>query len=205
MPRYLRFIVILLCLGVFIPGASAQKKTDKTDNTKYFFREYNRHKSMGTQNPGRKQLSMQLLKSATEIKYGFNNGSVSPEYHYQGYITVTPDYVSLDIYHDSHLCYSESESLTPNQYSKFLDKLNSLGVKPNKGEYNIPDGAGICSIEIKQDDSILFKGIENGDIVTTKGSLRDAFEFLLSPGMMNVYKNPEDSFNSLPDDVYGDM
>lgn len=51
-------------------------------------------------------ISMQLLKSATQITYGFNNGSVASEYAYQGYIVVTLQDVALKIYSQSSPCYS---------------------------------------------------------------------------------------------------
>lgn len=51
-------------------------------------------------------ISMQLLKSATHITYGFNNGSVAPKYAYQGYIVVTLQNIALKIYNQSSPCYS---------------------------------------------------------------------------------------------------
>lgn len=51
-------------------------------------------------------ISMQLLKSATQITYGFNNGSVAPKYAYQGYIVVTLQDIALKIYNQSSPCYS---------------------------------------------------------------------------------------------------
>lgn len=51
-------------------------------------------------------ISMQLLKSATQITYGFNNGSVAPKYAYQGYIVVTLQNIALKISNQSSPCYS---------------------------------------------------------------------------------------------------
>ena len=199
MKGYLRLLLAFACVLVLMPKTVAQKKADGTE---LFFREYNRQKSRDGQSPRQGQVTMRLLKSATEIKYGFNNGTVSPEYQYQGYITVTPGYVSLDIYHDSHLCHSDSESLSSNQYNEFLKKLYSSGLKRYHNEYGLPDGAGINYIEIKKDDSTLFKGTENSDIETTKGNLQDAFVFLLSPAMSAVYKDPTTTFHSVYDPDY---
>lgn len=142
---------------------------------------------------------MQMLKSATKIEYGFNNGSVAPEYQYHGTIIVTPNYVTLNITNMSSLCYTETRNLTTSQYAFFLNSLYGLGIKPNPDEPLMLDGAGVYDINIQNGKSTLFKGIEYEDIVTTKGNLSDAFVPLLNSKMREVYNDPSSTFGVIID------
>lgn len=144
-----------------------------------------------------KRLSMLMLKSANEISYGFSNGSVAPRYAYYGRIIVTPEYVTLDIINQSSSCYNESRVLTAKQYSSFLSTLYSLGVKENTEEYLPLCGGGVSELIIKKGRKTLFNGTENEDIITTKGSLIDAFLPLLSYEMKKVYNDPSITFDTI--------
>ncbi len=177
---------LLFLVGFMVNQVSAQKISNDVVNA---VKEYSKKKQKN------EYLSMKLLRSATEIIYGFNNGSVAPDYHYQGYIIVKPNNVTLKIYHMSSVCYNSSKSITSSQYSSFLNNLFRLGVKPNPEEPLMLCGGDVTNIHIKKNNTTLFKGTEDEDIVTTKGRLSDAFEPLLDSGMKKVYDSPSVSFD----------
>ncbi len=156
-------------------------------------------KDFSKKNKKEESLTMQLLKSATQFKYGVNNWSVAPEFHYQGYIIVTPTSVMLNIYNMSSLCFTETEYLTTSQYASFLNRLYGLRIKTNPDEPLMLCGGGVYTILIQKNSSILFKGIEDEDIVTTKGRLCDAFLPLLNLHMRDVYNDPSSTFGTIID------
>ena len=185
MKACLRFVLIFFCL-IVVPaeGISQRISPGLARNLRGY----------AANNEKKNKITMQFLKSATEIIYGFNNGSVAPDYAYQGYIVVTPKTVTLDIYHRSSKCYSETETISSSEYSKFLNQLVALGIKDNPEDPLMLDGAGVFDIVIKKNGKILFKGAEDEDIVTTKGHLRDPFVSILSPSQKSIYDNPENAF-----------
>lgn len=158
---------------------------------------------VGKQQNPQKHLSMQLLKSASKIIYGFNNGTVHPDYHYQGYIIVTSTKVTLEIHNKSSLYYSNSKNLSSEQYSAFLNSLLKLGVKQNPNEPMMSCGGGGYDLTIKKNETVVFKGTEDEEIVTARGRLCDAFTPLLNIEMRNIYNNPSVTFDS-SGDMYPD-
>lgn len=58
-------------------------------------------KKYAKKNQKKELLPMLMLKSATEISYGFSNGAVAPEFQYYGKIIVTPNIVTLKIINQS--------------------------------------------------------------------------------------------------------
>lgn len=181
MRKFFKLLFIVTFAGLTCNIAFPQQKFQKFAKVA---KDYNNKKQQ------RQTLSMPLLKSANKITYNFNNGAVSPEYAYQGYIIVTPDAVSFDIYNNSMLKYSDYCSITPQQYTGFLNSLLALGVKPNPEDPFFLDGAGVYGITIQKNNDTIFQGEENYDIITSKGRLADAFTPLLTPSMMDAYKNP---------------
>lgn len=125
----MRKIFIIIALLVLIGFNSNQVNAQKISNDIV-----NAVKDFSKNKQSPEYISMKLLKSATQIMYGFNNGSVAPECQYQGYIIVKPNIVTLNIYHQSSLCYTRAKSLSSSQYSSFLNNLYRLGVKPNPEE-----------------------------------------------------------------------
>ncbi len=186
MIKALKIILFLSCLGLMHVEAYPQKPSNRIVNAVKDFSRKSQKKEC---------LSMQLLKSATKIKYGFNNGSVYPDYHYQGYIIVTPNKVTIEIHNRSRLCYSNSQHLTSKQYSKFLNNILSLGIKQNPDDPMILYGGGVYDILIQRNNKTLFNGVEDDDIVTTKGRLSDAFVPLLNTDMREVYNDPGSTFD----------
>lgn len=185
MRAVLKIGLLLLSVGMIPPEGFSQNPTSRIVNAV---------KNYSKKNQREEGVSMQMLKSATKIEYGFNNGSVAPEYQYQGTIIVTPNYVTLNITNMSNLCYTETRILTTSQYTTFLNSLYGLGIKPNPDEPIMLCGAGVHHINIQKGKSTLFKGIENEDIVTSKGNLSDAFVPLLNSNMREVYNNPSSCF-----------
>ena len=76
---------------------------------------------------------MQLLKSATKITYGFNNGSVAPGYADQGYIVVTLQDVTLKNYNQSSLCYSNSDITIKKELRTIFEGTEDEDVVTTKG------------------------------------------------------------------------
>lgn len=156
---------------------------------------------------GKVLVTMPLLKSATKISYGFSNGSVAPEYAYAGYISVSPQGVSLDIYHMSELCYSQSISLTSYEYNGFLKDLLALGIKSNDDGFGGLCGALGSDITIMKGTKKIFSGSEDEDITTSRGHLSDPFVKLLDAEMLEIYEDPSATFEDLdvilPDEIPG--
>lgn len=190
MRAVLKIGLLLLSIGMISSEGFSQKPSNRIVNAV---------KSYSKKNQRKESVSMQMLKSATKIEYGFNNGSVAPEYQYQGTIIVTPNYVTLNITNMSSLCYTETRNLTTSQYTSFLNRLYGLGIKPNPEEPMMLCGAGVYYIHIQKGKSTLFKGIEDEDIVTAKGNLSDAFVPLLNSKMREVYNDPSSTFGMIID------
>lgn len=186
----LKMVFPIVCVGLISSEGFSQNPSTKIVNAV---------KNYSKKNQKKENVSMQMLKSATKIKYGFNNGSVAPEYQYQGTIIVTPNYVTLNITNMSSLCYTETRNLTTSQYSSFLNRLYGLGIKLNPDEPMMLCGGGVYDILIQKGNSTLFKGVEDEDIVTTKGNLSDAFVPLLNSKMREVYNDPSSTFGMIID------
>lgn len=239
MRTVLKIGLLLLSIGMISSEGFSQKPSKRIVNAV---------KNDSEKNQRKESVSMQMLKSATKIEYGFSNGAVAPEGSYQGTIIVTPNDVTLDITHGSSLCYTETRNLTTSQYTSFLNRLYGLGIKPNPDEPIMLDGLGIeldpdgilmlygsediadpdellmlyygsgiepnpdepvmldggdvYYIRIQKGKSTLLEGVEDEDIVTAKGNLRDAFVPLLNSSMREVYNNPGSTFVDIfPEDT----
>lgn len=135
-----------------------------------------------------------MLKSATEISNGFSNGAVAPEFQYYGKIIVTPNNVTLKIINQSRVCYTQTRTITSRQYSDFLTRLYSLGIKKNTEEYIPMCGGGVYELTLKKGNKTIFEGSEDEEIITSKGRLSDPFLPLLDSDMMDVYHDPSSTF-----------
>lgn len=156
-------------------------------------------KEYAKKNQKKELLPLQILKSATEIIYGFSNGSVAPEFQYYGEIIATPNNVTLNIINQSRVCYTRSRTLTSKQYSAFLTRLYSLGIKKNTEEYIPMCGGGVNELKLKRGEKIIFEYSEDEDIITSKGRLSDPFLPLLDPFMREVYDDPSITFGIIID------
>lgn len=186
----IKFILILLCISIPSFIVYSQKTSNKIFDTVKEYARKNRQKEL---------LPMQMLKSATEISYGFSNGSVSPEYAYKAKIIVTPKYVILNIINQSSLCFTKSCSLTIKQYSDFITSLYSLGIKKNTEDYIPIYRGGSSELTIQNGDRTLFKGVKEKDFITSKGQLSDPFLTLLDKEMRAVYDDPSSTFGTIID------
>lgn len=185
MNQTLKLLISFIVVALAHSSTSAQKSSNKL---------FQAVKEYAKKNHKKELLSMQMLKSATEISYSFTNGSVAPEYQYYEEIIVTPQYVTLNVINQSNLCYSRSHTLTSRQYSDFLTKLYSLGVKKSTDEFIPMCGEGVSKLLIKNGDRIMFKGSEDEDIVTSKGRLSNPFLPLLNTEMRDIFDDPSSTF-----------
>lgn len=191
---FLRFITLLfIAITISVCCVAQTTKLEVTKTVKEFV----------SNNKNKKSLSMQLLKSASSISYCFSNGAVNPDCQYVGYIIVTPNRVTMKIYHNSYEGYSDSRQLANKEYNNFINSLYALGIKECSDEDIIPPcGAGCSDIEIKKGNKILFKGSENLSITTTKGSLDKPFCSILTESMKEVYEDPSITFSAYG--IFGD-
>lgn len=155
--------------------------------------------SVSSYTQSKSKLSSEMLSKATSIIYHSGNGSVAPEYHYDCYIHVLKNSVSVTIYggYDGAIMYNESSSISTSDYKKFLNNLLKQGIRktPSNGNEYLC-GAGASDITIKMKQQVLFSGDEDIDLSITNGSLRDSFELLLSNAMLNAVRNPDSKLSS---------
>lgn len=185
MKQILKQLMSVLIVALFIPSAYSQKPSNKV---------FGAVKEYAKKNQKKELLSMQMLKSATEISYCFSNGAVAPEFQYYGKIIVTPNNVTLKIINQSRVCYTQTRTITSRQYSDFLTRLYSLGIKKNTEEYIPMCGGGVYELTLKKGSKTIFEGSEDEDIITSKGLLSDPFLPLLDSDMMDVYHDPCSTF-----------
>ena len=136
------------------------------------------------------QLSSEKLSKATLIIYHSGNGSVAPEYHYDCYIHVLKNSVSVTIYggNDGAVKYNESSYISTADYKKFLKQ--GIRKTPSNGNEFLC-GAGASDITVKTKQQVIFSGDEYVDISINKGGLIDSFLPLLSDDMLEAVRNPD--------------
>ena len=146
------------------------------------------------------KLSSEKLSKATSIIYHSGNGSVAPEYHYDCYIHVYKNSVSVTIYggYDGSVKYNESNFISTSDYKQFLNYLQKQGIRktPSNGNEYLC-GAGASDITVKMKQQVLFSGDEDVDLSITKGRLIDSFVLLLSGDMIEAIRNPESKINQM--------
>ena len=124
MKRYFKFVLLILCLELIGTDAFSQSTASSfTDAVKRFT----------DKNHKKECISMQLLKSAIKIIYGFNNGSVAPKYAYQGYIVVTLQNIALKIYNQSSPCYSNYDITIKKELRTIFEGSEDEDVVTTKG------------------------------------------------------------------------
>ena len=175
----------ILCAGGILSLSYSQVPSNKV---------FGAVKEYAKKNQKKEFLPMLMLKSATEISYGFSNGTVAPEFQYYGKIIVTPNNVTLKIINQSRVCYTQTRTITSRQYSDFLTRLYSLGIKKNTEEYIPMCGGGVYELTLKKGNKTIFEGSEDEDIITSKGRLSNPFLPLLNSDMMDVYHDPCSTF-----------
>ena len=150
--------------------------------------------SVSTYTQKKAQLSSEKLSKATLIIYHSGNGSVAPECHYDCYIHVLKNSVSVTIYggNDGAVKYNESSYISTADYKKFLNSLLKQGIRktPSNGNEFLC-GAGASDITVKTKQQVIFSGDEYVDISINKGGLIDSFLPLLSDDMLEAVRNPD--------------
>ena len=156
--------------------------------------------SVSTYTQGKSTLSSEKLSKATSIIYHSGNGSVAPEYHYDCYIHVLKNSVSVTVYggYDGAVKYNESNFITNADYKKFLNNLLKQGIRkmPSNGNEYLC-GAGASDITVKMKQLVIFSGDEDVDLSISKGRLIDSFELLLSDDMLGAVRNPDSKLNQM--------
>lgn len=156
--------------------------------------------SVSTYTQGKSKLSSEKLSKATSIIYHSGNGSVAPEYHYDCYIHVLKNSVSVTIYggYDGDVKYNESKFISTEEYKQFLNNLLKQDIRktPSNGNEYLC-GAGASDITVKMKQQVIFSGDEDVDLSISKGRLIDSFELLLSDAMLGAVKNPDSKLNQL--------
>ncbi len=173
--------VFILCL----PTTVIAQRPNKLGRIAQSVRAYTQNKS---------KLSSDKLSKATSIIYHSGNGSVAPEYHYDCYIHVNKNSVSVTIYggYDGSVKYNESNFISTSDYKQFLNNLLKQGIRktPSNGNEYLC-GAGASDITVKMKQQVVFSGDEDVDLSIAKGGLIDSFVLLLSDDMIVAVRNPE--------------
>ncbi len=140
------------------------------------------------------RLSLDKLEKATLIIYQFNNGTVAPDFHYDGYIKVTKDSVNVTIFrgYNSDVKFNESRELSPDEYKQFLNRLVQQKIrKATPSKHNrAASGSHVSYIAVWQDDELIFDGSEHLNLSIADGRLDDAFMDLLSGDMEIAAHHP---------------
>lgn len=149
--------------------------------------------SLNTYSQNKSKLTKAQLESATTISYHCDNGSVSPEYHYNVYIIVTKNNVNVTIYggYDGNVKFKEDRSITQSEYKQFINRLANQNIckKPSNGDVPFMSGSSSSDITVKVKNRIIFKGDEHVNLSIGKGSLDDSFMSLLSGTMLQAINN----------------
>lgn len=122
MYRYFKSVLILFLGFISVEAFSQNAASRLSDAVKFTVK-----------NCKKDCISMQLLKSATQITYGFNNGSVAPKYAYQGYIVVTLQNIALKIYNQSSPCYSNYDITIKKELRTIFEGTEDEDVVTTKG------------------------------------------------------------------------
>lgn len=156
--------------------------------------------SISTYTQNKSKLSSEKLSKATSIIYHSGNGSVAPEYHYDSYIHVLKNSVSVTIYggYDGSVKYNESKFISTTDYKKFLNNLLKQDIRktPSNGNEYLC-GAGASDITVKMKQQVIFSGDEDVDLSISKGGLIDSFILLLSDDMLGAVRNPDSKLNQI--------
>lgn len=182
---------IIIIISFCFPAALSAQKPNKLGKVAQSVSEYTQNKL---------KLSSDKLSKATSIIYHSGNGSVAPEYHYDCYIHVLRNSVSVTIYggYDGDVKYNESIAISTPEYKQFLNNLLKQDIRkiPSNGNEYLC-GAGASDITIKMKQQVLFSGDEDVDLSITKGELIDSFILLLSDDMLGAVRDPESKLGQM--------
>lgn len=186
-----QIVIIIIVLFLGFPSIIIAQRPDKLGKIAQSVSSYTQNKS---------KLSSEKLSKATSIIYHSGYGSVAPEYHYDCYIHVLKNSVSVTIYggYDGDVKYNESKFISTEEYKQFLNNLLKQGIRktPSNGNEYLC-GAGASDIKVKMKQQVIFSGDEDVDLSISKGRLIDSFELLLSDAMLGAVKNPDSKLNQL--------
>lgn len=186
-----KICLINIIISFCFPAVLSAQKPNKLGKIAQSVSSYTQNKS---------KLSSEKLSKATSIIYHSGNGSVAPEYHYDCYIHVLKNSVSVTIYggYDGSVKYNDSKFISTANYKQFLNNLLKQDIRktPSNGNEYLC-GAGASDITVKMKQQVLFSGDEDVDLSITKGRLIDSFVLLLSDDMIEAVRNPESKINQM--------
>ena len=189
-----QIVIIIIVLFLVFPSIIIAQRPDKLGKIAQSLSTYTQNKS---------KLSSEKLSKATSIIYHSGNGSVAPEYHYDCYIHVLKNSVSVTIYggYDGSVKYNDSKFISTADYKQFLNNLLKQDIRktPSNGNEYLC-GAGASDITVKMKQQVIFSGDEDVDLSITKGGLIDSFELLLSDDMLRAVRNPDSKLNQIDSD-----
>ena len=189
-----QIVIIIIVLFLGFPSILIAQRPDKLGKIVQSVSTYTQNKS---------KLSSEKLSKATSIIYHSGNGSVAPEYHYDCYVHVLKNSVSVTIYggYDGSVKYNESKFISTADYKQFLNNLLKQDIRktPSNGNEYLC-GAGVSDITVKVKQQVIFSGDEDVDLSITKGGLIDSFELLLSDDMLRAVRNPDSKLNQIDSD-----
>lgn len=189
-----QIVIIIIVLFLVFPSIIIAQRPDKLGKIAQSLSTYTQNKS---------KLSSEKLSKATSIIYHSGNGSVAPEYHYDCYIHVLKNSVSVTIYggYDGSVKYNDSKFISTADYKQFLNNLLKQDIRktPSNGNEYLC-GAGASDITVKVKQQVIFSGDEDVDLSITKGGLIDSFELLLSDDMLRAVRNPDSKLNQIDSD-----
>lgn len=182
--------LIALCLAANISYAQTKTSDPLTNSLKRQYKPSNPTKNIKpkTNKKDNHIITNQMLEKATKVIYGFNNGSVAPEYQYQGYVEVTPVSLSLKIYNCSNITYSSSITITSQQYKSLLKAIYDLDIKKDPDPYYC-DGGDVYTLTIYHNSKKLFE-CDMEEYCASNGNLGDVFYNILTPDMKKAYADP---------------
>ena len=148
-----------------------------------------------------KSLTADLLAQATSIIYKSSNGSVTPRYHYECFITVDESKVNLTIHggYDGLVVYNEDHAISRADYEQFLNALSAQQIKHTTPRNQYASGLKVSYIKILSGEEVLFDGGENTNLSVANGRLNDAFLALLPDAMREKVDNPLDLLEGMED------
>ncbi len=122
-------------------------------------------------------LDEKILSKATMIEYNYSNGTVSPEYHFNIMVTVTPDKVIAQRRkgYDGKTVFEKSFDITAEQYKEFMN--NILGQNMRKQKENreaLVCGGKSESIYVYEGEKVIFSAAR-GELEIAKGSMDTYF------------------------------
>ncbi|MBR1687962.1 MAG: hypothetical protein IJ710_05425 [Prevotella sp.] len=160
---------------------------------------------------GRKQLTLQQMKSATQFTYCCDNGSLPPEYAWQYSVIITPHSSRVYVHYgydsgDGVVDFvTADETLTTAQYQRFQQALavRKVSFHAAPANYDPPVGGGAESLTVNFTGNVKWEGSDIQRTLTVgNGELITAFETVLTQTQQMLLHNPE-AYRPDPNTIIG--